>query len=297
MVGDSRVAEGFSAPAASAATGNRIRFWNYGIGGATPRVWYYELRDADPTRRRFAAIVFAMDHYSDDDGDPPIQDRMTDLNFVIERLRLADCADFAFSMSSRAYRGNALAGCLFKGIPLRRDAENFLADPRTRVRRSRQFHRFGLQYIDAYEGRARDLRGLSADFATRKIDFPPGIDAEQHDTIVSTVTPDPAPDTGELTAYRKLWLGRILDLYKDSPTHIIFLQLPRAPLPIPESPVPPRFLKWALATTRVSALPEEMFEDLERPELFFDGYHLNRKGRGLFTARAAAAVAAVIGIR
>ena len=88
---------------------------------------------------------------------------------------------------------------------------------------------------------------------------------------------------GETTRYRKLWLGRILDLYKDSPTRIIFLELPRAPLPKPEGPQPAAFLQSALRRPNVSALPMGTFRDLERPEVFFDGLHLNRIGRGLFT--------------
>jgi hypothetical protein len=290
VVGDSRVGEGFSAPAADEAAGKRVRFWNFGVAGATPRVWYYELRDADPTRRRFAAIVFALDHYSDEDGESPIEDRVIDLNFVIGRLRLSDCPDFAFSMSSFAYRGKALAGCVFKGIPLRSDVQHFLANTSLRIARSKQYRRDGLDYINGYGGRETDLRGLSADFATRQIHFPPGIDAEQHDTIVSTVTPDAVPDTGQVTAYRQHWIGRILDFYKDSPTRIVFLQLPRAPLHTPESPVPARFLKSVLSKPRVAALPGETFEDLERPELFFDGLHLNRFGRAIFSARLAGLV-------
>lgn len=296
VVGDSRIAEGFSAPEADAADGDRIHYWNFGIPGATPRVWYYELRDADPTRRRFRAIVFALDHYSDQDGDPPVEDRVIDLNFVIARLRLGDCAEFALSMSSSAYRGKAFAGCLFKGIPLRRDFQEFLRKTRERVRRAREYRRDGLRYVDAYSGRSENLSGLTADFAKRTIQFPPGIDAEQHDTIETTVMPDPVPDTGGITAYRELWLGKILDLYKDSPTRIIFLQLPRAPLPIPEGATPPRFLEWALRQPRVSALPAETFRDLERPELFFDGYHLNHDGRGLFSGRVAELIPARIGL-
>lgn len=296
VVGDSRIAEGFSAPGASEAAGNRIHFWNYGVGGATPRVWYYELRDADPTRRRFAAIAIAMDHYSDADGVDSIADRVIDLNFVIGRLRLTDCPDFAFSLQMPEYRAKALAGCFLKGIPLRRDAQEFLLRVRDRVHRAKNNRALGLGYIDAYPGRKEDLRGLTADFETRTIRFPPGLDAERHDTVEDRVMPDRAPQTGELTEYRKRWLGRILDLYRNSPTRIIFLELPRAPLPIPEDTVPPRFLDWALKRPGVSALPAGTFRDLERPELFFDGLHLNRAGRELFTARIAAGIAPRIGI-
>jgi hypothetical protein len=297
LVGDSRIAEGFSARAADAASGDRIRFWNFGIGGATPRVWYYILRDADPTRRRFAAIVLALDHYSDQDSADSIQDRFIDLNFVIGRLRLSDCEDFASSMLSTEYKERALSGCLLKGIPLRRDAQEFLRHRRDRIKRTKDNRVNGLGYIDAYGGREENLLGLSADFVHRTIHFPPGLTAGRHDTIQSTLLPDPAPQTGETTRYRKLWLGRILDLYNDSPTRIVFLELPRAPLPRPESPQPPRFLQWALGRPRVSALPSGTFRDLERPELFFDGLHLNKIGRALFTERIAAQVPPLIGIR
>ncbi len=177
VVGDSRIAEGFSAPAAKIAAGNRIRFWNFGIGGATPRVWYYELRDGDPTRRRFAAIVLALDQYSDQDSVDSIQDRLIDLNFVIGRLRLTDCPDFASSMASEEYRTRALSGCLLRGITLRRDAQEFLRHIRDRIRRAKDYRANGLVYVDAYGGRLEDLRGLSADFVNRTIHFPPGLDA------------------------------------------------------------------------------------------------------------------------
>ena len=108
--------------------------------------------------------------------------------------------------------------------------------------------------------------------------------------------PVPAAPTGEVTQYRKFWLGRILDLYKDSPTRIVFLELPRAPLPRPESPTPARFLKWAVRRPHVSALPSYIFRDLERPELFEDGLHLNKAGRSLFSDRFAGQIQPLTGI-
>ena len=47
----------------------------------------------------------------------------------------------------------------------------------------------GLAYINDYGGRPEDLRGLSADFATRTIHFPPGLDAGRHDTVQAMVMP------------------------------------------------------------------------------------------------------------
>ena len=40
LVGDSRMAEGFSARTASESAGGRYDFWNLGVPGTSPRVWY-----------------------------------------------------------------------------------------------------------------------------------------------------------------------------------------------------------------------------------------------------------------
>ena len=296
LVGDSRIAEGFSAPVAEKAAGNRIQFWNFGIGGTTPRVWYYMLRDADPTRRRFAAIVMALDHYADEDHWDSMPNRLIDLNFVIGRLRLTDCWDFASSMKTAEYRGKALSGCLFKGITLRRDAQELLLHVSDRVKRSKDWRNNGPIYINGYGGREESLQGLSADFTHRTINYPPGLPQLGKDTIHDMVMAPPAPQRGDTTRYRELWLNRIIDMYKDSPTKLIFLELPRAPLPKPESPQPATWLHSVLARPHVSALPRSTFRDLERPEDFFDGLHLNKVGRRLFSERIAAQVPPVIGI-
>jgi hypothetical protein len=299
VLGDSRIAEGFSSRDADRVAGNKIHFWNFGMGGTSPRIWYYVLRDADPTRRRFRAIAMALDHYSDKDELDSRPNRLIDLNFIIGRLRLTDCPDFAASMVSREFKQKALAGCLFKGIPLRRDAQEFLLNVSDRIKRSKEWHNKGLFYTTDYLGREENLNGLSADFAQRTIVYPPGIDEQRRSSIEAMVMPAPAPQTGETTRYRELWLGRILDLYKDSPTRIIFFELPRAPLPRPEDRVPAAWLQSALKRPRpqVAALPQNTFRDLERPDVFFDGLHLNRVGRGIFSTRLAETIPPLLGIQ
>ncbi len=299
VLGDSRIAEGFSSRDADHVAANKIHFWNFGMGGTSPRIWYYVLRDADPTRRRFRAIAIALDHYSDQDEFDSRPNRVIDLNFIIGRLRLTDCPDFATSMVSPEFKSKALAGCLFKGIPLRRDAQEFLLNVSDRIKRSKEWHNNGLVYTTDYLGREENLEGLSADFARRTIVYPPGIDEQRRSSIEAMVMPAPAPQTGETTRYRELWLGRILDLYKDSPTQIIFYELPRAPLPRPEDRVPATWLQSALRRPRpqVAALPQNTFRDLERPDLFFDGLHLNRVGRGIFSRRIAQTIPPMIGIQ
>jgi hypothetical protein len=288
IVGDSRIAEGFSAKLANQAAGGRMHFWNFGIPGSTPRDWYYILRDADPDRHRFAAIALALDHYSDADSYDNLETRESDLNYLIGRLRVTDCVPFSRSMNNPKIELRIWAGCMFKGIALRRDVQDLLSHRESRVERARDWLKNGFGYVFDYGGKPEDLRGLGADFVHRTIEFPPGITDNQKETIRATLLPDPAPQTGALTRYRRRWLGGILERYRNSGTRIILFEMPRAPLSRPDFTEPARFLESVRGQANVSVLPKQTFRDLERPEWFADGLHLNHVGRGIFSARVAA---------
>ncbi|HYA18818.1 MAG TPA: hypothetical protein VEF06_15195, partial [Bryobacteraceae bacterium] len=290
VFGDSRVAEGFSGPLATAEGKNRITFWNFGIPGMSVRNWFYLLRDADPHRNRFRAIVFSLERYADNDSYDNPPDRVWDLNYSAGRLRLADCLDFTLSIHRPDRRQTALSGCLFKGLPLRADIHEFLENPARRIQDAKAWRNNGLLWENAYRGMPQNLVGLSADFKTGTIAFPPGSDEPLKDTIRATVTPQFAPDRGETTGYRKQWLGRMIDLYRGTPTRIVFIEMPRAPLPVPEAGVPPRFIRSIEGTPGVTVLPAQTFREFEQPELFHDGLHLNTKGQALFSAKLARAV-------
>jgi lysophospholipase L1-like esterase len=47
-------------------------------------------------------------------------------------------------------------------------------------------------------------------------------------------------------------------------------------------------------TQQITILPADTFVDLERPELFADGLHLNREGRPVFSARVAKQTDAIL---
>jgi hypothetical protein len=294
VIGDSRIGEGFSARIAKAETGGRLGFRNFGLAGSSPRVWFYVLRDADPHRNRFRAITIALGHYSDEDWLVPQADNLIDLRLAIGRLRVTDCWEFSRSFQNSDLRHKALAGCLLRGITLRNDLIAFLTGFKDRLTRARDWRDHGAGYIDGYEGKQETLAGLSVDWNTRTIHFPPGVKEGQIGSVKSAVTPEKAPETGELTRYRRQWLGKILDLYKGSSTQIIFMELPRAPIPVPDGPTPARFIQWAEGEPHVTVIPSSTFRDLEHPEMFADGLHLNHLGRPLFSKRLARSVESVL---
>lgn len=294
VVGDSRIAEGFSARFADAAGNQHLRFWNFGMAGTTPRVWYYALRAADPTRRRFAAVVIALDKYSDQDWFAEFQDRTSDQSFVVMQLGLGDCVSFASSMNATALRLHALFGCLFRGVVLRPDVQSFLAHPEVRLERSANWLKNGLGYTSDYPGKPESLRGLTVDWNRRTIHFPDDVSAPIRANVTEFLLPEEVPNTGTLARYRQHWLGGILDMYKGSPTRIVFLRLPRGPLVNPQTRTGPGFVDRAAKMPRVSVLPADTFNDLECPQLFADGLHLNRDGRPVFSRRLAQKVASIL---
>jgi len=294
VVGDSRIAEGFSARVAMAADGGRVHFVNFGMPGAAPRVWYYVLRDMDKDRNRFSAIVLALDHYSDSDRADVPQNNPTDLSFLAGRLRFSDCWDFSRSFLKPDLRRSALTGCLIRGIAFRADVMSFLLDIPDRLARSKDWRNQGAGYIDGYGGKPETLAGLTFDPVSQSIHFPPGLKDWQINTARSTLTPYIVPQTGALTAYRRRWIGGILDLYKNSATQIVLFQLPNAPLPVPEPTGPPRFLRSVASRPRLNVLPQDTFRDLQHPDLFSDGLHLNQDGRKLFSEKLARMIAPLV---
>jgi hypothetical protein len=272
-----------------------LHFWNFGLAGTTPRVWYYTLRDADPTRRRFRAIVIALDNCSDEDWFAEFEDRASDQNYLVMRLGLDDCVGFASSMRTMAARQHGMFGCLFRGIILRDDVQTFLAQPEARITHAADWWKNGLGYISGYGGKPESLGGLTVDWENRAIHFPAGVSDAIKANVEKFVLPEPVPNTGALARYRQRWLSGILDMYKDSPTRLIFLQLPRGPLVMPGTRTPHGFVDTVWQRPRVDVLPADTFVDLERPEVFADGLHLNREGRPIFSTRLAERVDAILG--
>jgi hypothetical protein len=256
-----------------------------GIAGSNARVWYYMLRDLDPTRRRYKAVVLAVDEYDDEDRGGNLNDDIRDLHYVVARLRYSDVLDFAASFDDPALRQQAARGALLKGIVFQNDIRGFLAHPIHRFQYvalcNRDYANWAYDFLET----THSMAGLQIDWATLKVTFPPGADADQRDTVNGFLAHKVADQTGKLRAYRQLWFGRILDLYRGSPTKIIFLRLPRGPVPRPDG-----MAGKLTATIRdfarrpnVMLADEHAFDSLDHPELYKDGMHLNREGINKFS--------------
>ena len=168
----------------------------------------------------------------------------------------------------------------------------FFRDIPDRIARAKDWRNNGGGYIEGYKGKPEELTGLTADLAKKEIYYPPGLQDWQINTIPLTVLPKQVRQTGALTNYRKEWLGSIVGMYKGSKTRLVFFQIPRAPWPIPEPATPARFINSVASRRNITILPADTFKDMERPEVFADGLHLNKTGRQIFSQRIAEKLAA-----
>lgn len=295
-LGDSRL--GYSPKLADQLTPQTgYVFRQAGLAGTDVRSWFYMLRDLDPTRRRYRAVVFALNDYDDEDGWGEPADDIRVLHYAINRLRLGDSLEFARSFRAPAAQWEAFRGSVFKGLVYQRDILEFLTHPKTRVDAVRLnnggYETWTWEYVET----PRNMVGLQIDWAHWKAVMPPGADVNQISTVNAFLMYPIAPQTGHFAEYRRKWFGKIIDLYRDSPTKIIFLRLARGPVPRPGNLVRKRSssIRELARRPNVLLLPEHAFDSLEHPEFYKDGMHLNREGSARFSAMLAEEVARLLG--
>jgi hypothetical protein len=282
VIGNSMLGEGFSAKVADREAAGRMRFANLAVAATSPRCWYYELRAADPNANRYRAIVLQIELFSDEDGDFPMADQIGDLHAVDTLLRPSDAFAFAFSFRRPRLKFEALRGALLKGYVLKHDVQDLLEHPVTRVERMDLFKRGYAGWVYDYTGHPESLAGLTVDWERRTMYVPPNVPAAVAARLRRIAFRQRSPDTGLQTQYRRLWFGRIIDRYRETGTRVIFARVPRGPVVAPDSDPP-----GERSVVRDLALPRDTFTALERPENFWDEYHMNARGRELFSRQLA----------
>jgi hypothetical protein len=298
VMGDSRAAEGFSSKAANSVfPGREYYFASVAVPGATPRCWYYMLRDLDPTRKRYRAIILPVASYDDTLEDEDASQRLADMHYVIARLGYADIFEFASSFSSYKDRLEVIRNCLFKGIVFQSDVIAFMENARKRLSSVAYYQQYRWKERYEYAGHREDMSELYVDWAQKTIRFPARISALEQSMLKYMLFEPRPPQTGALGRYRRLWFGRIIELYRNSNTDLIFLALPRGPAVRPPSDFqPPSQVIRDFGKSRgVILLPDTLFSTLEKPEFYFDIQHLNSLGREQFSNILAKEIQRVLG--
>jgi hypothetical protein len=272
-------------------------FATIATAGTTARCWYYMLRDVDPTARRYAAIVIGVNDYEDAETWDNTADYITDLHYLIARLRWSDLVEFSTSFDEPAFKWQAARGILLKGLVYKTDFQDFLRNPVKRLRYVEQSRRDSANWYYDFEGTKDSVKGITVDWEAKTVQAPPNFTPEQVSEFQKRFLSDLAPQMGRRTKFLKKWYGKIAERYRGSGTRIIFARLPRGPFVRPDQPARNTHSSVRELAARGDAIldQEHSFDSLERPELFWDPYHLNGPGSSEFSRMVARDVREILG--
>jgi hypothetical protein len=280
VLGDSRMAEGFSAPVADKLSSvDGFKFVNLAEPASAVNIWDYMLREVDPTRRRYWAIVVPYGVGFEPNSADPLR-----ISMAAPLLRYGDCFNFASAFRRWSGRFKAFTACILRGSAFQSDVVDFLEHPIARIR-SVQGEPKRLQSRDVYKGRDYDIVGTSYDPKTGQVTFPPGLTETQREAVRDSLVKPSQSETQDFLKMQRDGIQRILNRYSVSPTEIVLTPVPRGPFAgLPGASMTFHAAFPTITTQRaVLSLPEQTFDFLEKPEYYFDGYHLNAKGRQRFT--------------
>ena len=137
VLGDSRIAEGFSATLANElGSPAGLKFVSLAEPAASANTWYYMVREVDPTTRRYAAIVVPYGIGYEPNSADPLRISMT-----APLLRYGDCFHFASGFQRWSGRFRAFIACILRGSAYQDDVVDLLAHPVARMRSIRQADR------------------------------------------------------------------------------------------------------------------------------------------------------------
>ena len=280
VLGDSRIAEGFSATLANelgAAAG--VKFVSLAEPAASANTWYYMVREVDPTARRYSAILVPYGIGYEPNNADPLRISMT-----APLLRYGDSFHFASGFQRWSGRFRAFIASILRGSAYQDDVVDFLEHPIARIRRVQREPK-RLQARDIYKGRDYDIVGTSYDPKTGQVAFPPRLSEAQRDAIRDSLVKPSQSETQDFLRLQRDGTQRILNRYSASSTEIVLTPVPRGPFAgLPGASMTFHAAFPTITTQRaVFSLPEQTFDFLEKPEYYFDGYHLNSKGRQRFT--------------
>jgi len=280
VLGDSRMAEGFSTTVADdlgSAAG--FKFVNLTEPASTVSSWYYMLREVDPAVRRYSAIIVPYGI-----GYEPSTADLLRISMAAPLLRYGDCFNFTSAFERWSGRFRAFTACILRGSAYQSDVTDLLEHPIARIR-SVQQEAERMRSRAAYKGKDYDLVGTSYDPTTGQVTFAPKLTEPQRQAVRKSLIQPSESDTEYSLKLQREWIPRILNRYSNSSTVIVLTPVPRGPFAelTGFSKASHSILPGGVSQGTTFSLPEQTFDFLEKPEYYFDAFHLNSKGRQRFT--------------
>jgi hypothetical protein len=300
MLGDSRVTEGFNAGLATRQqVASGLVFVQGGDPGSTLRSTCYLLERVDPKADRYRAIVLTIRSFRQTPMAAAItDDRMLDADILAPVVSTAAFVDLSRSEPVLSDRIKLWSRVLIAALNYRADVLDLLLHPWNHLQDA-AFGRTGDWLTgDLNSGHSESMRGLTFDPATGALSFPSWPNPAQRAQIEDDAKRHWPVAVPTEDAYLAHWTSRILRRYAGGSAQVFIVRLPFSPFPaaFDDASRPlASFVRSAAGLASVTIVPETTFTDLERPETFFDGRHLNAEGRRALTERLGGLLAQSLG--
>ena len=281
VIGDSRMAEGFSARMADELGTGKVAWFNGAISGSTPRTWRYLLDMAWRESGGFDFVFLPLPGYDGRTSESHLQNRELDLQYSAPLVSRFRALSYARSFSDSDLRERALFTVLFKSVAMKRDIGAFLKAPKERLEHVVRQNRHGSRSRRNYQGNPKSVAGL-VHVEGKNIVFSPEADFNSRNSFLSSVESVCRDPSKEDLGYMEFWLGQIADYCQQNGSTLIVFRYPRGPFHSLYPEENDELLKRAIGE-KAKILPASSFADLESPEFFFDPVHLNAVGRERFT--------------
>ncbi len=180
------------------APGTGYTFATIGLGGTTPRIWYYALRAVDPTCEQLRRDSNSRETTTTS-PTAMITNRSAKPTCIIcsARLELRDLLEFPVDLSQpRNCNGKLSRNDPERDFVYKRDFLEFLAHPAARVEKARYFARDSAGWYYGYGGVNENLTGLQIDWQHRTIHYPGRVSADRRKDIENELFPNLPPDAG-----------------------------------------------------------------------------------------------------
>lgn len=267
------------------------------VAGSTEQWWFYMLRYLDPGRDRYAAVVIPISNYQIGPWREDFQGRFDTAQVIAPILSASQWPSFlkTYSLYPEIQTRAALLALLSSHV-YALDVQDLLLRPKRRLDALKRRKRAGSRWLFDYEGISGDVEELRLDHGTGQIVRYPATFTEfkkrETNYQFERAAPEEALRLSERNAaFEANWLKQIVAHYGGSRTKLIFIQMPRWPIPLPESeplPAAPDIRTLVGSAANLVITDPGEFTFLESPHYFADMLHLNTEGRRLFTERLGA---------
>jgi hypothetical protein len=255
------------------------------------RPWYYILQHIDPSHDRYAAIVIPLEGYRPAPEGRDYRNVLVDMQVLAPIATVREWEDLVEDFTDPELRREALWMTLFAGHVYAADFQNFFLKPFSRTADSLHIRHDLLDAMTEEQTDSHTLQDLTYDLSTKKVTHSPSHFSSSTTKEVERMLEGPGgvsleQATERLAEYETKWLNRIVDLYKDSPTKIIFVYIPSHPFPMPSlTPLAsaPDLRQHLPQRANVIYIPEDNYAQLDDPKYFCDMNHLNHDGGEIFT--------------